>query len=78
MTCIICHYVVSSYALFHVKGSFSVDLDIDRNIPLKKQKFDDCKMVLPFQSTNRLLFALTPLSVFVLFVKGKILFDGII
>ena len=43
----VCQYVVISYALSRMKGSLSVDLDIDRNIPLRKPKLDDCKMVLP-------------------------------
>ena len=77
MTYIVCQYVVISYALSRMKGSCSVDLDIDRNIPLKKRKFDDCNMILPFYSSSRLFVALIPLPVFVLFVTGNTLFDEI-
>ena len=41
-------YVVISYVLSRMKGLFSVDLDIDQNIPLRKHKFDGCKMAMSF------------------------------
>ena len=44
---------------------------------LRKRKFENCEMLLPFKS-SRLSVALTPLSASVLFVTGNTLVYGII
>ena len=46
-------------------------------MPLRKRKFDDCEMALPFKY-SRLSVALTLLSASVVFVTGKTLFYAII
>ena len=46
-------------------------------MPLRKRKFEDCEMALPFKS-SRLSIVLTPLSASVLFVTENTLLYGIV
>ena len=72
-----CLYVTIVMFRSLTKGSFLIDLKMHRSVyTIRKWKFDDCKMVLPFQSSGlSVVLALFPS---LLFVTGLTLSDEIV